>query len=144
MTTTTRLGANLPVAVQPDGSPIISHIRVEYPADSPGGPTGISDDMVTGYSLALKGTDRFVSYETADTRTVNSTLTVRDSIDGVRRLVASDRWAFGSCPSGQSSHAPTTRDICIFDGLKRDHIYELIYPAKNPWVMGIGLSLIHI
>ena len=141
VTTTTRLGANLPVAVQPDGSPIISHIRVEYPADSPGGPTGISDDMVTGYSLALKGTDRFVSYEVADTRTVNSTLTVRDSIDGVRRLVASDRWAFGTCPSGQSSHAPTTRDICIFDGLKRDHIYELIYPAKNPWVMGLGYAV---
>ena len=71
-----RLGANLPVAVQADGSPIVSRIRIEYPsdplqpiADSPGG----------GYTVPLKGNDRFVSY--ADRRHEHGAL----DADGARR-----------------------------------------------------------
>ena len=37
VTTATRLGANLPVAAQADGSPIVSRIRIEYPV----GPDGV-------------------------------------------------------------------------------------------------------
>ena len=97
-TTATRLGANLPVAVQADGSPIVSRIRIEYPSD----PTAAGTFT---HTLPLKGNDRFVSYETADTDTAHSTLTVRDAIDGERRPVPADRWAFGRCPSGEASLA---------------------------------------
>ena len=131
-TTATRLGANLPVAVQADGSPIVSRIRIEYSTDLAQAPAG-GDGL---YTVPLKGNDRFVSYETADTETAHSTLTVRDAIDGERRPIAADRWAFGTCPTGEPSLAPSTTDICLFDGFDRDKSYELIYPAKNPWVMG--------
>ena len=141
-TTATRLGANLPVAVQADGSLIVSRIRVEYPSDSPVRvPADEDGDGIRGYTLPLKGTDRFVSYETADIRTSHSTLTIRDAIDGPRHAIAPDRWAFGTCPTGEGSLTPTTRDICLFDGLKWDHVYELVYPAKNPWVMGLGYAV---
>ena len=136
-TTATRLGANLPIAVQADGSPIASRIRIEYSSDlprrTPGG-AGL-------HSLPLKGNDRFVSYEAADTDTAHSTLTVRDAIDGERRPIAADHWAFGTCPSGEGSLAPSTTDICLFDGFDPDQVYELIYPAKNPWVMGLGYAV---
>ena len=142
ITTETRLGANLPVAVQADGSPIVSRIRVQYPSESPvlAEGEGLGGD-IGGYTLPLKGNDRFMTYETADTRTANSALTVRDAIDASRRPVPSGRWAFGSCPSGETSLTASTYDICVFDGLKRDHIYELTYPAKNPWVMGLGYAV---
>ena len=139
ITTETRLGASLPVAVQADGSAIVSRIRVEYPTDSPGRAEGDGD--ISGYTLPLKGTDRFVSYEAADIRTDNSTLTIRDAIDSARRSVPSDQWAFGTCPTGRASLSSTTSDICVFDGLRWDRIYELIYPAKNPWVMGLGYAV---
>jgi len=126
-TTATRLGADLPVAVQSDGSAIVEPIRIEY--------TG------TGYTLPLKGNDRFRSYETADTNTKRSTLTVRDRVDGDRLVVDVDRWAFGRCPDGQASLQPTTTDICLFDGFDPNRIYELIYPAKSPWVMGLGYAV---
>ena len=134
VTTATRLGANLPVAVQADGSPIVSRIRIEYPSD----PTASG---AVAHTLPLKGNDRFVSYETADTETSHSTLTVRDAIDGERRPVAADGWAFGTCPSGEASLAPSTTDICLFDGFDPDKVYELVYPAKNPWVMGLGYAV---
>ena len=134
VTTATRLGANLPVAMQADGSPVVSRIRIEYPSD----PTASGD--VT-HTLPLKGNDRFVSYETADTGTARSTLTVRNAIDGERRPVPADGWAFGTCPSGEASLTPSTTDICLFDGFDPDKVYELIYPAKNPWVMGLGYAV---
>ena len=134
VTTATRLGANLPVAVQADGSPVVSRIRIEYPSD-PTASGGVT------HTLPLKGNDRFVSYETADTETAHSTLTVRDAIDGERRPVAADGWAFGTCPSGEASLAASTTDICLFDGFDPDKVYELIYPAKNPWVMGLGYAV---
>ena len=137
VTTATRLGANLPIAAQADGSPIVSRIRIEYSSDlaqQPVGDAGL-------YTVPLKGNGRFVSYETADTGDGRSTLTVRDAIDGERRPVAGDRWAFGTCPSGEASLAPSTTDLCLFDGFDPDKVYELIYPAKNPWVMGLGYAV---
>ena len=137
VTTPTRLGANLPVAVQADGSPIVSRIRIEYSTDLAQGPA-VGDGL---YTVPLKGNSSFVSYETADTDTAHSTLTVRDAIDGERRPIAADRWAFGTCPSGEASLGASTADICLFDGFDRDKAYELIYPAKNPWVMGLGYAV---
>ena len=141
ITTETRLGASLPVAVQADGSPIVSRIRIEYPSNSPAQPPADGEGYTISYTFPLKGNGSFVTYETADTHTADSTLTVRDAIDGVRRPVSSDRWAFGSCPTGQASLSSNTRDICVFDGFKRNKVYELIYPAKNPWVMGLGYAV---
>ena len=126
-TTATRLGANLPVAVQQDGKSIVSPIRIEYSG--------------TGFTLPLKGNAQFRSFETADTNTSQSTLTVRDHVKGARRPVPPSDWAFGSCPTGKPSLTPTTTDICLFGGFQPDLIYELIYPAKNPWVMGLGYAV---
>ncbi len=127
-TTETRLGANLPTAVQPDGRPIVSPIRVEYIG-------------ATGFTLPLKGNSLFRSYEAADTDTARSTLTMRNGVQGARAEVRRDRWAFGRCPTGAASLVPTTTDVCLFDGLQAGQVYELTYPAKNPWVMGLGYAV---
>jgi hypothetical protein len=127
-TTSTRLGAYLPVATQPDGKPIVAPIRIEY-----AGPTG--------FTLPLKGNDRFRSYETADSSATSATLTVRDSVKGQRKSIAHDRWAFGKCPTGSGSLVPTATDICLFDQFQADRIYELTYKAKGPTVMGLGYAV---
>ena len=126
-TTATRLGADLPVALEPDGGPAVSRIRIEYSR--------------AGYTVPLKGNDRFRSYEAADTETALSTLTVRDGVGGARRPIAPDRWGFGRCETGRLSLEPTTTDLCLFDGFDPDRIYELTYPAKGPWVMGLGYAV---
>jgi hypothetical protein len=120
-----RLTPDLPVASQADGRPIVARIRVEY-ADA------------QGYTRPLEGSPAFRAYEAADPDTTRSTLTVRDTVSGVRTPVTPDKWAFGRCQNGQASLIPTTTDICVFDGFVRDRLYELIYPAKNPLVMGLG------
>jgi len=126
-TTETRLGATFPVAIQPDGSAIVAPIRIEYRGE--------------GHTFSLKGDDRFRSYETSDADTTSSTLTVRDRFGGARALVPSDRWAFGSCSTGRASLVTSTTDICLFDGFDPQKVYELTYPATNPWVMGLAYAV---
>src|SRR2546426_1963055 len=125
-----RLFPNFPVARQADGSQIVAAVRIEY-----------SDRTIPQagtFTLTLEGSPSFRSYETADMNTAHSTLTVRDTVQGPKVPIPSGRWAFGRCPTGAASLVPTTTDICLFDGFRPDKLYELIYPAKNPTVMGLG------
>jgi len=127
-----RLFPSFPVATQAGGSPIIAAVRIEY-----------SDRTIPSagtFTLTLEGSTAFTSYETADLNTAHSTLTVREEVSGPKVAIASNRWAFGRCPTGAASLVPSTTDICLFDGFRADRLYELIYPARNPKVMGLGYA----
>jgi hypothetical protein len=128
-----RLVPKFPVATLPGGKPIVAPVRIEY-----------SDRTIPEkgtFTLPLEGLANFAAYPTSDRATTGSTLTVRDSLTGTKVPVPSDRWAFGTCPMGQGSLTPTDTDICLFDGFKADKLYELIYPAKNPIVMGLAYAV---
>jgi hypothetical protein len=125
-----RLSPNFPIATQPDGSPIVAAVRIEY-----------SDRTIPRegtFTLNLEGSPDFVSYPAADLNTSRSTLTMRDAVNGARIPIAADKWAFGTCRTGAASLAPNETNICLFDGFRADRIYELLYPAKNPIVMGLA------
>lgn len=125
------LAANLPRASDGDESPIVGPMRIEY--------SDRNLPLAGTFDSTLKGNASFMSYETADTNTAHSTLTVRDTERGSRKTpIASDRWAFGTCPTGQASLVLSTSHICYFDRFDATKVYELIYPAKNPIVMGLG------
>ena len=99
-----------------------------------------SDRAAGSFTTNLEGTAGFLSYEAADTNTAHATFKVADSEYGPKTLIPADRWAFGSCPTGQASLVPTNVDLCYFDGFDNKKIYELIYQAKNPIVMGLGFA----
>ena len=131
-----RLIPNLPVARNPDG-PIGSAIRIEY-----------SDRTIPQagtFNLTLEGSlptnILFTSWEAGDLTTANANLTVREDVYGEKVPIASDRWAFGTCPDGPDSLVPSSTAICLFDGFRADRIYELIYWAINPKVMGLGYAV---
>jgi hypothetical protein len=120
-----QLFPTFPIATQPDGSPIVGPLRLEHL------PT------VDQFTRRLIVTP-WKPYEAADTDTTHSSLTVRDRQDAPKTRIASDRWAFGVCPTGQASLVLTTTDLCLFDGFQANKMYELIYPAKDPIVMGLA------
>jgi hypothetical protein len=127
-----QLTPNFPAATQPDGSPIVAAVRIEY-----------SDRTIPQagtFTLTLEGSPSFRSYPTADMNTAHSSLTVRDTVSdtGPMTTIASDQWAFGTCPTGQASLVANDSNICLFGGFEPDKLYQLIYPAKNPLVMGLG------
>ena len=125
-----RLFPQLPVATRPDGGAIVAPVRVEF-----------SDRSIPAegtFTQPLKGSPNFRPYSTADLDPANSTLTVRSAVTGPKTPIATDRWAFGRCPLGEASLEASETDLCLFDGFRADRLYELIYPAKDPVVMGLG------
>jgi hypothetical protein len=130
-----QLTPSFPIATQADGSPIIADVRIEYSDRTiPAGGT---------FTLTLEGSPSFKSYPTADLNTAHSTLTVRDTVSdtGPMTPIPADQWAFGTCPGGQASLVANDSNICLFGGFKPDRLYQLIYPAKNPIVMGLGYAV---
>jgi hypothetical protein len=128
-----RLVPKFPVATNADGSPIAAKIRIEY-----------SDRTIPEkgtFTMPLEGAANFKAYPAADTNTANASLTIRDSVNGAKTPIPSDHWAFGTCPMGKASLAANDTNICLFDGFKADHLYELMYQAKNPIVMGLAYAV---
>jgi hypothetical protein len=128
-----RLVPKFPVATQPDGRPIVAPVRIEY-----------SDRTIPDkgtFTLPLEGAANFAAYPAADTRTSRATLTVRDAVSGKKTAVPSERWAFGTCANGAASLVPNDTNICLFDGFRADRLYELIYEAKSPIVMGLAYAV---
>jgi hypothetical protein len=124
----TQLGPNFPVARQADGSPIVGYERLELSFQST---ATFTQSLVPG----------FVPEETASMNTADSLLTVRDRPSDPRVPIGADRWAFGRCENGPSSLQPTTTDLCLFEGFAPHKVYELIYPAKDPKVMGLAYAV---
>jgi len=122
-----RLFPSFPIATNPDGSPIVGPLRVEI---QPTADT-YSQPVVAGWK----------PYEAADTDTARSTLTVQNWSGAPKIPIAPDRWAFGTCPGGQATLVPSTTGACLFDGFQARKIYELVYPAKNPIVMGLAFAV---
>jgi len=106
--TTHNFAPSCPIATQPDGSPIIGKMRIEY-----------HDEAAGTFSLPLEGSPAFHSYEAADTNTAHATLTIRDEESAPRVPLPASAWAFGSCPSGQASLVPDDIHICLFAGSSR-------------------------
>src|SRR6266567_2418456 len=81
-----QLFPSFPVATNPDGSPIVGPLRLEYQTAT----NTFTQPLITGWR----------PYEAADTDTAHSTLTVRDRADAPKIPIPADRWAFGRCPTG--------------------------------------------
>jgi len=68
------------------------------------------------------------------------TLTVRDSVLGERRAIPRDSWRFARLVN--SNPVPDPTFIYLKDGFEPGKIYEVVYRAQNPPVVGLGLAAV--
>ena len=54
--------------------------------------------------------------------------------------MARPEWAFANCETRPWPGTPDPSRICIRNGFRADRIYELVYTAKDPLVLGVGLA----
>jgi hypothetical protein len=134
-----RMTFSVPVAKNTDGSAVTGVVRAELIVQAaPANTLNLSSGWFTGLTHA--------SYPTVnvDNRTpladgFLSKLTVRAKEQEPRIPIANTEWSFGSCPEG-TPVTPGDRQICFPAGFQPGHIYELIYRAKDPLVLGLGLA----
>jgi hypothetical protein len=125
---------NVPEATD-NGKAIVGMVRTEFVVDEKG---------VT--SQPLSADDRVKSYEAASREKSQATLTVREKSYGRSVVVPPSEWEFAACVkdprSGEQVVQPSAKNLYLHRGFRPGHIYEFIYPAKNPLVLGLGFAAV--
>jgi hypothetical protein len=125
-----RLTASFPVAHNPDGSSIRRWITTEFVFQKPAFSVPLSFDRE---SLDVK------PYPAVEETMAKARLYRRADTHKPRELIARDQWSFDKCPDGKTQ-TPSSTDVCLPSGFSPDYIYELIYEARDPIVMGLGFA----
>ncbi len=122
-----RLTMQLPVPTN-DGAPLTGLTRSEFVADEPG---------IT--NIPLSANDFTRSYPAASTSTDEATLTMRAYETDDRIVIPADQWSFARIDeSGQE--VASNKHLLYPDGFRSGWIYELVYTAQDPEVMGLGFT----
>jgi len=122
----------VPVATD-RGKAIVSKVRTEIVVEE----NGIK-------SQPLSADVRVKSYPAASRDKIRASLTVREKSYGPRIPVPFSQWEFASCEknprTGKETVKPSARDLYLRAGFRPGHIYEFIYRAKHPLVLGLGFA----
>ena len=117
------------------GNEILRKVRTEIVVDE----KGIK-------SQPLSGDERVQSYPVASRDKSQASLTVREKSYGTRIPMPISEWEFASYAkdsrTGKETIKPSNKELYLRSGFKPGHIYEFIYPAKNPLVLGLGFAVV--
>lgn len=129
-----RLTVTLPIAKNPDGSPVTGIVRSELTTLAPTTTLNLSSGWFTAMNHLSYPTVEIDNAKVLDGGFVPS-LTVRSSEAAPRVEIPRDQWRFGACDK------PNETQICLPAGFQPGKLYEILYRAKDPAVMGLGFAI---
>jgi hypothetical protein len=126
----------VPIAKQKDGSPITGPVLARF-IDVP--------DGATTAQVRLASLGPLQPYPPVDVAQPQARLTwhTSETYDGVQdasHAAARADWAFADCTAAPWPGTPDPSRICLKDGFRAGRIYELVYTARDPLVLGVGLA----
>jgi hypothetical protein len=127
-----RLRLSAPVAHEADGKEIHGLVRGDFT------PSEKRDDWPLGHILL--GSDGGNSYAVDDPASDRNRLTVRDTPTGDRMKIPRSEWSFAHVVNGQLTADP--HYVHLNSGFLPGKIYEVVYSAKDPAVVGVGLAAV--
>ncbi len=132
---TAAIGTRFPVAVNPDGSPITGRSREEYVLDTIGsGNPGSTVVVKLSYPAATLDKSQ-ASFDWRPTwRTSSDPLTKGMTYDAPSTPVPASDWSYIDGGTQLKFTPP--------DGSDSGSIFEFVYTARNPTVMGIGFAAV--
>jgi hypothetical protein len=124
-------GIDLPVATNPDGSAVTGRVWARF--------VGVAGRENTQPLPGAAGRMP-ASLDTANATLISvASETPAGVKSGVVSIAGSD-WAFADC---RTLPFPGTRDpnrVCLKNGFDPDRLYELVYTAKDHYVLGVGMA----
>ena len=122
---------SVPVATQ-NGQTITGVVRSEWTVSA----------AISTQNILAESSSNTPGYASVTTNNAGLTLTMRVHQDDPRTAVPNSDWAFADCTSTPFPGVPNAQKVCLKNGFDTNHIYELVYTAKDPIVMGLGLAAI--
>ncbi len=96
-----------------------------------------SEVIVTERAFDRSLADRnHAAYEVADPNDPANMMTVRDGVDRPRSVVPRSQWRFARLENGQV--VPDRTRVYLEGGFEPDKIYDIVYVAQNPPLVGLG------
>lgn len=123
----TGLKLHVPIAHEADGSAISGWVRSDWTIDETVSTLGLGHRTLQGYPVS-------------DPTHPDIRLTMREGRLHPRRIIPDSLWRFAKEEEGIITES--LEHIYKADGFVAGHIYELIYPAQDPPVVGLGMSAI--
>ena len=122
-----------------DGEPILGVVRTEFaPNDFTVG-IGVPESGLV--CIPLSGNHYTVPYDAATPETASATLTYREYETDARTPIPAGEWQFAKLDA--EGDPVTSPNHCYLPvGFKPGWIYELIYTAKDPLVLGLGFTCV--
>ena len=124
-----RMSMRLPIAGD-SAKPVTGLVRCEYIVD-----------RANVVSMPLSGNDFTHSYAAVAPDTRSARFTRREYAGDARQPIAPEAWQFARADAGGRPAASATHCF-LADGFRPGWIYELVYTAKDPLVLGLGFSAV--
>jgi hypothetical protein len=121
----------VPVARNPDGSSITGPVLVRFSDMPPHTNTlplrgGLGAGVPQAYPLTLDPSKAILTRRAGEGREVIP--------------ITSSAWAFADCTKTPFPGHPDPGQVCLRDGFDPGFLYELVYTARDPLVLGIGYA----
>jgi len=138
----------VPVAINPNGSPVTGPVTTRFVnvqgnvstqelARSAGGPAGNSSNL----SPTLGGAGRTpASLDTTLASLISATSETQSGVLGGVTNIASTDFAFADCRTTPFPGTPDPTRLCLRNGFNPALLYRLVYTAKDPLVLGVGMA----
>jgi hypothetical protein len=124
-----RLVGRFPVATESGGRPITKLITTEFVFVKPAPTVGVGFD--NGVNMR--------PYPAVVQSMSEARLLRRSAPLAPREVIPNNEWSFAKCPDGKKP-VPSNVDICYPAGFSTNYLYELVYVAQDPLVMGISFA----
>jgi hypothetical protein len=115
-----------PIATE-NGRPIRGLVRSDF----------VVTERESDHSLADRD---HLAYAVVDPDAPENVMTVRDSVEGPRRVVPRSQWGFGRAEAGKTVGDPTR--VWVANKFEPGKIYEVVYTAQDPPIVGLGPAAI--
>jgi len=138
----TQEAINVPTATNPDGSSITGKVfgRFVNPAQVNGtNATTLSLPGQTVISGQIYGRAP-ASLDTTQATLISATSETQSGVKGGVVTIASTDWAFADCRTTPWPGTPDATRICLKNGFDPTLLYQIVYTAKDPLVMGVGMA----
>lgn len=127
----------VPVATQPDGSPITGPVLarfVDVPTGTHSAPIRLSSMGTTAPQYPAAGLAQ------PEARLTMHASETTDGVIGGEEVIARTDWALADCERTPFPGTPDPTRLCLRAGFRGDRVYELVYTARDPLVLGVGLA----
>jgi hypothetical protein len=122
------LVARLPIATHSDGRRISRWRTVELPVSKAGPTARFEQELYHPYPAGEENMSQARLYR-------------RSNQHATPELIPRDQWSFAMC-DGSGPPVPSHIHVCLPAGFSTNALYDLVYEAQDPIVMGIGLAAI--